>query len=232
MSEKLGFLAHEQRNFLNNAILAFAAIKTGAVATNGATAAVLDGALSACATSSMARLADVRLAAAVAPNIEEIRADRFIAELQVAANLEAAGRGCSLKVAAFEITSSRSAPTGSCCIRDLQSAAERVQVHASGHASPSQHARRRDRVLIHVEDCCGGLPPGKAHSLFRMFEQHGTDRSGLGLGLSISRRAVETCSGSLSVRDKPGIGCVFTIDVPRFEPPAPTVGAVPLRKDQ
>jgi signal transduction histidine kinase len=50
-----------------------------------------------------------------------------------------------------------------------------------------------------------------------MFEQHGTDRSGLP-GLSISRRAIETCSGSLTVRDKPGLGCVFTIDAPRFEP--------------
>jgi signal transduction histidine kinase len=35
MSEKLGFLAHEQRNFLNTAILSFAAIKTGAVGLNG-----------------------------------------------------------------------------------------------------------------------------------------------------------------------------------------------------
>jgi signal transduction histidine kinase len=49
-----------------------------------------------------------------------------------------------------------------------------------------------------------------------MFEQHNADRSGLGLGLSISRRAVEMCSGCLTVRDKPGLGCVFTIDVPRF----------------
>ena len=38
---------------------------------------------------------------------------------------------------------------------------------------------------------------------------------GLGLGLSICRRNVEANSGVLSVRDVPGSGCIFTIDLPR-----------------
>ena len=45
-----------------------------------------------------------------------------------------------------------------------------------------------DRVLIEVEDQCGGLPPGKAEELFDAFQQRGEDRSGLGLGLFISRK--------------------------------------------
>src|SRR5690348_10199104 len=40
------------------------------------------------------------------------------------------------------------------------------------------------------------------------------DRSGLGLGLAISRRNVEAQSGTLTVRDIPGTGCVFTIKLP------------------
>jgi len=35
------------------------------------------------------------------------------------------------------------------------------------------------------------------------------------LGLSIARRSVEANHGSLRVHDRPGQGCVFTIDVPR-----------------
>jgi hypothetical protein len=70
-------------------------------------------------------------------------------------------------------------------------------------------------VLIEVEDECGGLPEGKAEAMFGKFEQHHGDRSGLGLGLSIARRAVEASGGKLSVRDVPGVGCVFTIDLPR-----------------
>jgi signal transduction histidine kinase len=51
--------------------------------------------------------------------------------------------------------------------------------------------------------------------MFRPFTQSGTDRSGLGLGLSIARRGVEADGGMLTVRDIPGIGCVFTIELPR-----------------
>ena len=70
-------------------------------------------------------------------------------------------------------------------------------------------------VFIEIGDECGGLPEGKAQAFFAPFEQHGANRTGLGLGLSISRRAVEAMGGALRVRDLPGEGCVFTIDLPR-----------------
>jgi signal transduction histidine kinase len=72
-----------------------------------------------------------------------------------------------------------------------------------------------DRVVIEIEDECGGLPPGKAEELFQPFMQRAADRSGLGLGLSISNRGVEANGGRLHVRDLPGKGCIFTIDLPR-----------------
>lgn len=75
-----------------------------------------------------------------------------------------------------------------------------------------------DRVLIEVEDECGGLPPGDPSKLFRRFEQRGRDRTGLGLGLSISRKIVEADGGEIRVRDIPCVGCVFSIDLPRLSP--------------
>ena len=72
-----------------------------------------------------------------------------------------------------------------------------------------------DKVTIEVEDECGGLPPGRIEELFRPFTQGGADRSGVGLGLTISRRAIELNGGSLSARDLPGKGCVFTIILPK-----------------
>lgn len=71
-----------------------------------------------------------------------------------------------------------------------------------------------DRVRIDVEDSCGG-PPRDAETMFLPFTQCGTDRSGIGLGLAICRRSVEANHGVVSVRDRPGSGCVFTIDLPR-----------------
>ena len=88
-----------------------------------------------------------------------------------------------------------------------------TQVRLSAYASA-------DRILIDVEDCCGGLPTGAEQRLFLPFSQNGVDRSGLGLGLSISRASVEANAGVLRVKDLPGHGCVFTIDMPRQAMPA------------
>jgi signal transduction histidine kinase len=75
-----------------------------------------------------------------------------------------------------------------------------------------------DRVVIEVADECGGLVGGDGEGLFRAFEQRGDDRTGLGLGLSISRRGVEANGGVVRVRDLPGTGCVFSVDLPRLPP--------------
>jgi hypothetical protein len=71
-----------------------------------------------------------------------------------------------------------------------------------------------DRILIDVEDRCGGLPDGAAEDLLHPFAQAGEDRSGLGLGLHICRRGVEANNGVLRIRNLPGSGCIFTIDLP------------------
>jgi hypothetical protein len=215
MSERLGFLAHELRNFLNTAILSFAAIKSGSVAVNGATAAIVDRSLVGLRDLIDHALADVRLEAGMPTRLEPVAVDRFIAEAQVSAALGARAKGCSFTVAPVE------RGLGVCVDKQmLSSAVSNLLQNAFKFTRSHSHVALRaygrgERVLIEVEDECGGLPAGKENTLFTSFQQHGTDRSGLGLGLSISRRAVEACGGTLGVRDMPGLGCVFTIDLPR-----------------
>jgi signal transduction histidine kinase len=74
-----------------------------------------------------------------------------------------------------------------------------------------------DRVFIDIEDECGGLAPGQAETLFRPFQQGSTDRSGLGLGLSISRKAVQLHGGEIRVRNLIAKGCIFTVELPRAQ---------------
>jgi signal transduction histidine kinase len=71
------------------------------------------------------------------------------------------------------------------------------------------------RVVIEIEDRCGGLPPGAAENLFAPFVQVSDDRSGLGLGLTIAYQVVDAHGGTLEVRDLPGRGCVFAVALPR-----------------
>ncbi len=83
------------------------------------------------------------------------------------------------------------------------------------HTEVTLHAyTTADRVVIDVKDHCGGLPPAFAEKMFSPFTQGGVDRSGLGLGLAIARRSVEADGGTLTVRDVPGTGCVFTMSLP------------------
>jgi signal transduction histidine kinase len=72
-----------------------------------------------------------------------------------------------------------------------------------------------NRLVVDIEDECGGLPEGKLEKLFDPFLQSGTDRSGFGLGLAIAKQAAEAHGGVIRVHNLPGSGCVFTLDLPR-----------------
>ena len=69
-------------------------------------------------------------------------------------------------------------------------------------------------LLIDVEDECGGIPEGEGDPFQSFGKRRGRDRTGLGLGLSIARKAVRAHGGDIHIRNLPGRGCVFTIDLP------------------
>jgi signal transduction histidine kinase len=74
--------------------------------------------------------------------------------------------------------------------------------------------RHGGAITIEVEDSCGGLPDGNAKELFEPSVQRGDNRTGFGLGLAIVKQALEAHSGRVSVRNLPGKGCVFSLELP------------------
>ena len=70
------------------------------------------------------------------------------------------------------------------------------------------------RVVIEVEDCCGGLPPGKVEEAFAPFVRLDNRQTGFGLGLAIAKQAVDAHGGSIRVQDLPGKGCIFVLELP------------------
>jgi signal transduction histidine kinase len=69
-----------------------------------------------------------------------------------------------------------------------------------------------DRVVLRVEDEGPGLPARVRDRLFEPFVS--TKDAGMGLGLSICRRIVESHGGEIAAADRPGGGTVFTVRLP------------------
>ena len=219
LNERIGIFAHELRNHLNTAMLALSAIKTGNVAVGGATGAVLDRSLVALRNLIDRSLVEVRMTAGMPSQLTQFSLAGFIAEVKTAASLEAEVRRCTLSVPEVDGQLAIDAD------RDLlASAVGNLLQNAFKFTRPGSQVSLTayaagDRVMIEVEDHCGGLPAGFAARMFQPFSQGGDDRTGLGLGLSIAQRSVEASDGKLSVRDLPGQGCVFIIDLPRRAAP-------------
>ncbi len=219
LNQRLGAFAHELRNLLNSAMLALTAIKEGDVGLGGATGAVLDRSLIGMRKLIDLSLSDVRMQAGMPAQHRLFPLSKFIDDMKLSASLEAKMAQCPFTVS--HVDSSLALDVD----RDLlSSAVSNVLQNAFKFTEAGTEVTLRafavaDRVHIEVEDHCGGLLPSEAETMFLPFTQSGVNKTGIGLGLSISRRGVEVNKGTLSVRNVPGAGCVFTIDLPRHSVP-------------
>lgn len=215
-NERLGYFAHELRNLLGNAILAFEFLKFGTVGIGGSTGTLLGRNLEGLRDLIDRSLSEVRLEAGLVRR-ERVPLAELMEEVELAAMIQARARGLLLTVTPVE--------AGVYIEVDRQliaAALANLLQNAFKFSRPKGHIvlrtdaiSRNGWVSIEVEDDCGGLPPGAAEGLFRPFEQHGADRSGLGLGLAIANRSILANGGELRAHTLPGKGCVFTVDLPR-----------------
>jgi hypothetical protein len=213
---RLAFLAHEMRNLLGTATLSFEMIKRGKVAINGTTSTLHDRALRGLRSLIDRTLAEVRLSVGV--HKERIQLGRFIEDVELGASLEADSLAVRLNVLPVDPSLAVDADRqilAAVLANLLQNAFKFTRANGRMEISLRVH-QAADRIFIDVEDECGGLPSEIQEGLFRPFEQRGVDRSGLGLGLAICKRGVEANEGILHVRNLPGHGCVFTVELARM----------------
>ena len=213
-NQRLGYLMHELRNALGSAVLALDAMQSGKLSASGATGSILRRGLMA-----MGRLISRSLDEVKAENAETVTSsvfpvDDFIREAHEAGHLDAEARGhqfVALKVDPdMMIEGHRDLLLGALANligNALKFTLPNTTVTLAAHAVA-------DRVLIEVSDHCGGLRQGDEERIFIPFSQRGNDKTGAGLGLSIARESVRADGGSLTVRDRPGQGCIFTMNLP------------------
>jgi len=212
--QRLGFLVHELRNALGTATLAFRALDVGNMTVRGATGAVLSRSLEALTLLIGGALVEVR---GEKPHERQtFSVASFIADSAIAGRFSADSLGRIFEVCDVDpllaINANREL-LHAALANLLQNAFKFT--HANTAVTLNAHAFG-EFVLIDVEDHCGGLPPKGVENMFVPFKHSGHANAGLGLGLSIARQSIEADLGTLSVRDVPGTGCVFTISLPRY----------------
>jgi signal transduction histidine kinase len=189
-------------------------VSTGAVAARGSTSALLGRSLARLAELVNSSVAELRIESGTRTP-ERISVAAFIEEVEVGASIAANAKGLTLAVSPVEpglVVQADRQLLAAAVANLLQNAFKFTR--PGGHVSLTTVATP-GRVLIEVADECGGLAPGDSRELFHQLERRKSSRTGLGLGLSISRKSVRADGGEITVRDIPGIGCVFTIDLPR-----------------
>ncbi len=211
--ERSGQLTHEIRDLLNTALLAFHTLKRGTVAINGSTGTVLGGSLLSLRNLVDSALSDIRIAAKLERR-ERVPVTEFLNELALAANLHAENRAVRFTIDEVDPRLAVDADPQllASAVMNLLTNAFKY-THAGGRVV-LRTLYENGRVRFEVEDECGGIPDG-SEDPFRAFSpRRQKDRSGLGLGLSIARKAVRMHGGDINVRNLPGKGCVFVLEMP------------------
>lgn len=212
-TERVGMVVHELRNTLAGARLSFSVLQRAEVGIRSKTGDVLDRSLRRLESLIAEMVFAVRLSSGTALKSRRIAVAEMLRDVMDAAVPE---RGIVLR---------------SDVDTDLQLDAD-PQLLISAVSNLIQNAfkfthdggqitlrayRQEASVMIEVEDECGGLPPGRPEQLFEPFVSKGADQRGLGLGLTITREAVEAHGGQVSVTNLPGKGCVFRLMLPRSQ---------------
>jgi signal transduction histidine kinase len=219
-NERIGALAHELRNALAAATMSLVVIRKGTVGTRGPTADVLDRSLALMGTLIDRSLAEVRLRMHPVPLPERFRLADALDQTRAMMRREVESRNLEFVI---EIDRELEVETDR---QFLMSTVSNLVQNALKYTRTGSRVSLRargtgDRVVVEVEDECGGWPEGQVDELFRPFVRGKHRRPGIGLGLSIAMRAVKAINGEIRLRDVKGKGCIFTVDLPAVLVPTP-----------
>jgi signal transduction histidine kinase len=213
-TEHLGFIAHEVRNPLAAARMALQLLRRSEGEQRARTLETADRNLRRAADVIDGVLTQAFLKLGVPPNLEPISLASLLDDVVADYRAEAEIRDITISAHVDEPETLRADR------RLLRSAVTNlvhnaVKFSKAGTSVGIRTRRQGERVVIEVADSCGGLPSGRSEELFAPLVQKNMDRSGVGLGLAIARQAVEAHRGTIAVRNEPGVGCVFTIELPQ-----------------
>lgn len=213
-NEHFAFIAHELRNPLSSATMAFNLLKSkGQLPAESRSVGALERGLQ-----RTAELVDQTLQIARAASGIELRKQTttiaaLFEDVELGAVSEAESKGVEIRsvVETDEAIALDTRLVRSAVGNLLRNA---VKYTSSGSAVELRGHVANGRAVIEVEDRCGGLAPGKVEEAFAPFVRLDNRQSGFGLGLAIAKQAVDAHGGTIRVQNLPGKGCIFVLELP------------------
>ncbi len=216
-SKHLGFLAHELRNRLSSMRMAFGLLQTQhEIPKHSRPMSMLDKGFAQLKSLIDDALVEVKLGEKAMLTLSKVDIPELLASLVRESTLEAEAKHVDLRVEAERCTACADEKLLRSALTNLLGNAIKFT-----HENEAVFLRARladHRIVIEVEDRCGGIPPERIHTIFDPFVQVGKDRSGFGLGLAIAKQAVDAHEGTLRVHSLNSQGCVFVLDLPEDGP--------------
>lgn len=166
--QRLGFLAHELRNALGIAMMSFMLIKNGTVGAAGQTSQVVDNAHRRMRDIIDRSLTDVRLRSSPTVERQILSLLQLVSEVEAAATPEA---GAKLLQFSIDVPPDlRIFADHHLMVSALGNLVQNAVKYTKLGSTIRIRAREGEgRIVIEIEDQCGGLPTGEVEELFHPF---------------------------------------------------------------
>jgi signal transduction histidine kinase len=213
-NEHYAFIAHEIRNPLSSATMAFHLLKNnGQLPEDNRSVLALERGLKSTSDLIDQTLQSARVASGIELRKQPTTLRALFEEAELGALAEAETKGTVLRLNVENDT------TIEVDRRLVCSALGNLLRNAVKYSPPKAVIEVRGsvangRVTIETEDCCGGLAPSQVVSAFAPFARLDPRQSGFGLGLAIAKQAMDAHGGSIRVQNLPGKGCMFVLELP------------------
>ncbi|MEO8844812.1 MAG: sensor histidine kinase [Kofleriaceae bacterium] len=218
-NEHFAFIAHELRNPLASAAMAFQQLKEAGVLPERRAITILERGILRTVELVDQTLQTSRAASGIELRRQPTTLAALFADAELGALPEAEAKGVALHVepAGDEAIEVDIRLMGSAIGNLLRNAVR----YSTGGTVDLRGRVVNERAIIEIEDCCGGLEPGKVESLFAPFLRVDQTQTGFGLGLAIAKQAIEAHGGAIRVQNLPTKGCIFIVEVPVSDPTPP-----------
>jgi signal transduction histidine kinase len=213
-NEHFAFIAHELRNPLSSAIIALELLKQqGALPTEGRAVRALERGLKQTTSLVDQTLKIARIASGIELRRQPTTIQALLEDAELEAMSEAEAKGIELRMVVAEdaqVLLDRRL-VGSAVGNLLRNG---VKYSHQGSVVEVRGTVSNGRVVIEIEDGCGGLSPGHVEAAFAPFVRLDERQSGFGLGLAIAKQAVDAHGGTIRVQNLPKKGCIFVLELP------------------